>query len=444
MRVPPRFGLHLAFLVALLLRAALAWATPIPSEDGVVYLWMAERFAGGEWSLAMQEVFPPLWPLVIGAGIAATGAEGEGCFLVGQALAVLLGALVVYPAALLARRTLGGGELTAAWCMASAPLLARFGGECYSEALFVTLATLGLAASTGGRATTTGLWSALAYLTRPEGLAIAGAHGLWGPGPFRQRVWAGLFPAVAVLGRSLVRDAAGEAAHPLPVWTFNNQRDLDGLMDVPGSLLALPAAMVEGYGPLLIFAVLGMVVGVSRRRRRGIWGSVGISWLAGLVGILLFVVRRRFLVSWYANVTVFAVRGFGAVPRRARTPLLSLVVAYGVAVSFSGVTHRTKVAERNVGRWLAREVSAEVGIASDLTRVLWFAGRRPNPPTRFNSAQILERVAAPGVGYAVLHPRRPTYQPVRDALGERWVEVRLPEELAQAAARRGMVVLRRK
>src|SRR5262245_48685597 len=45
-------------------RLVIAARTPLPSEDGVNYLWMAERFAQLDARAALSEVFPPLLPLL--------------------------------------------------------------------------------------------------------------------------------------------------------------------------------------------------------------------------------------------------------------------------------------------------------------------------------------------------------------------------------------------
>ncbi|MHC5071182.1 MAG: hypothetical protein ACYTGO_11930, partial [Planctomycetota bacterium] len=54
-------------LVALgfLWRVLIAALTVVPSEDGANYLWMAERFAAGDATGALSEVFPPLMPLTL-------------------------------------------------------------------------------------------------------------------------------------------------------------------------------------------------------------------------------------------------------------------------------------------------------------------------------------------------------------------------------------------
>jgi hypothetical protein len=66
-----RSGFLLAlFAVGLAWRALVAALTPLPSEDGASYLWMAERFAAGEPAQALDEVFPPLTSLLIAGPVA--------------------------------------------------------------------------------------------------------------------------------------------------------------------------------------------------------------------------------------------------------------------------------------------------------------------------------------------------------------------------------------
>ena len=89
-------------------RLYISWRTPIPSEDGVNYLWMAERFAEAEFALGLSEVFPPLLSLLTALPIAA----GLDPFLSAQLVLCLGGTLAILP---LARATEllvpGGGAL---------------------------------------------------------------------------------------------------------------------------------------------------------------------------------------------------------------------------------------------------------------------------------------------------------------------------------------------
>ena len=50
---------------AIVWRWLLAVRTPVPSEDGVSYLWMAQRFAAGDFARGLGEVFPPGFPLLL-------------------------------------------------------------------------------------------------------------------------------------------------------------------------------------------------------------------------------------------------------------------------------------------------------------------------------------------------------------------------------------------
>ena len=79
------------FTVGALWRLLISWWTPIPTEDGANYLWMAERFAELDAAAALSEVFPPLLSMLVSVPVAL------GCdpFRSGQVLLAMAGALAV-------------------------------------------------------------------------------------------------------------------------------------------------------------------------------------------------------------------------------------------------------------------------------------------------------------------------------------------------------------
>ena len=80
-----RRSLRLMVLVAFLFRAFVSALTGVPSQDGTNYLWMAERFGAGDACAGLDEVFPPLWPLLV----APLTWLGLDTFRMGQLVAAL-------------------------------------------------------------------------------------------------------------------------------------------------------------------------------------------------------------------------------------------------------------------------------------------------------------------------------------------------------------------
>jgi 4-amino-4-deoxy-L-arabinose transferase-like glycosyltransferase len=187
-RVPrPTYGWSVAgaVLVGLALRAAIGLTDDAPTTDEVAYIASGTSLAdgGGFVRGGHPELhFPPLVPWLLGTVGRVLGDPHTAAVV----LTCLAGAAVVVPAAVLGRRLAGdiGGSVSA-WTAALAPGLATLpatrgaGSEAEYTLLIVSAATAAVAgaaapprrmlACLGGA----GLLVGLAYLTRPEGLAVA-------------------------------------------------------------------------------------------------------------------------------------------------------------------------------------------------------------------------------------------------------------------------------
>jgi hypothetical protein len=435
MRCPER-ELWAWVALAALWRVLLAALTPLPSEDGVNYLWMAERFAQGDAAGALGEVFPPLLSLLTAVPI-ALGLEPFGA---GQLVLALAGAIAVVPSVRLVEHCVPGHGRAAALFAALLPLPARFAAEIYSEPLFVLLGAAALLASVRARWVACGLLIGAAFWVRPEALLIAVAL-LLARG---RRAWpAAALALAAVALLALARGLLGAGFDPLPKLAFNQDKSIlgnDGLGAVLLAFLAnlarLPWLWIEAFALAGVLALLGLVRGPQPR--------VLLVLLAlALVLIAAFVPRRRFLVSWTFAMLPLALAGLAAVPARARTIAIALVAASSVALGLR-VTDADRGAERDVGAFLGARLGAHQTLAGDMTRVLYYAGRRPLPPRHFAAADIVAAARDPAVRFVVLGARRPAAAVVERELADAFGVLRLPEPLRAAAAARGIAVLERR
>lgn len=406
-----------------LLRAAVAWATPIPAEDGVNYLWMAERFAAGDARAALSEVFPPLLPLLAAPAVAL----GLEAFRAVQCVAILAGTLAILPLAAAAQRLAPEAWRAALWLAVTMPLPVRQAAECYTEPLYLLLAALALVSALERRWVAAGMLAGFAFWTRPEGVLLPLAFALATPR-------AGL-RLLAPCGVAVLALAAWRAQQGLGFSVSAKFEFLQAQLgrELGSNLLALPWTCVEAFYLLAPLALLG-----AFRARRQI--PAGLWWLlalhAGLV--LAYLARRRFLVSWTPVVLPLAALGLCSLRARWRTPLLWLCVVGHAALTLR-VQDADRIAERRIGEYLrGRE------LASDMTRVLYYAGQRPLPPRRFNAEELVGMAEARGVEFCVLGSHRATTPEVVARLGAAWMEEALPDALTAVAGARGILVLRRR
>lgn len=434
---PQRRAVLWLTVAAICWRVLLARRTPVPAEDGVVYLWMAQQFAAGDAAAALSEPFSPLWPALLAVPIAL----GSDPFVAGKIVGAVCGGMLVWPVALLAERVRAGAALPAAAFAATSSLLARTAVEVYTEPLFALAIALGLLAALAGRWWWLGGAAATAFLVRPEGVLLPAVFVLAAP----RRAWRALVPvAGAVVAFGAWRAACGLGFDPVPKLSFHGLRDdLAGRGDLLANLVALPTAYMEAFLAAGLLAALALWPPVSRGTGR-LWGTLLVAFLP----IVTFVVRRRFFVGWGA--AVFALAGV-AVARmrlgtRGRELLLAVACGLDLWTAWNGTIEADRIAERLVGEHLAGRLAPGETVSGDMTRVLWFAGQRALPARHFDAAALVAMAASPGVRFVVLSERsqRDVHDEVVAALGATFTRYDLPAGLRDQADRRGITVLVRR
>ncbi|MHC5211263.1 MAG: glycosyltransferase family 39 protein [Planctomycetota bacterium] len=176
----------LIVLLAVGLRV-MAWANAVQmTNDGVDFLWQAQRMLEGEFRIAFSHPYHPLFALLTTAIATLTGD------VVTAALAVSIasGVLVVVAVHGLARLALPNRP-DVAWCAALLAALHErtllLTSDITSDGLFLALFLAALAMMLAAeqsrrfrlRMLAAGTLAGLAYLTRPEGLFLAGVAAAW-------------------------------------------------------------------------------------------------------------------------------------------------------------------------------------------------------------------------------------------------------------------------
>lgn len=414
-------------------RCVLAMRTPVPSEDGASYLWMAQRFAAGDWAAGFGEVFPPGLSLLLAPWLLLGGDP----LVTAQAFTILCAAATVPPLVAIARHLAPDGALAVAWLWASGSLLARNAVEVFSEPPFLLLMALGTLAGLRGRWFLVGAAAAVAFWIRPEGLLLPAAFVL---SHRRAALWALLPAAGGVLALAAVRWLVGNGFDPLPLLGFHAQRDdLPERGRVLPNMLPVPGAWFEafGLGGLLCFGAL-------RRWRERTVQALGWQCLLQTGAILTFVVRRRFFLSAAVPVHALAATALAALQPRWRHALVAVLALGGAITALGGTIEPDRLAERDVGRWLSTQLGPGQTFVTEFARVAWYAGHRPPPPRRFASEVLVQQAHPPEVRFVVVGNRRDGFDALARGLAGDYAPLSLPDELGRLAAARGITVFARR
>lgn len=168
--------------LGLLLRLGAIRHGAVISRDGITYLDLAQAMLRGDGEALARAYYPPGFPAVVAAGVAALG-PGERSAAIASACA---SALVVPAVVLLVARLQGRVTgLLAGLVAAALPELVTIGAEVLSDGTYLallawTLVLLARHHERGGPAAGLGtaVVGGLAYLTRPEALVVLGGGAL--------------------------------------------------------------------------------------------------------------------------------------------------------------------------------------------------------------------------------------------------------------------------
>lgn len=428
--------------IVLLVAMALAWRivlavrTPVPSGDGCSYLWIARQFAGGRAALALSEVFPPGFPLLC-APLLRVGADA---WTVGSCVCLVTAALSVWPIVRIADHLRAGAGVPAAILWVASSDLARNAADVFSEPPYLLAMACGTLCGLRGRFVAVGVWSAVAFWIRPEGVVLATAFAL----AERRRASVALLPtALGVASLAVFRWWHGHGIDPLPMLAFhvNERDDLPGRGDVLTNLVQVPLRWFEAFGGVGLLPLLAVVPRLRAGR-----GAAPLAWqvVMQIGAICTFVTRQRFLLS--AAVPVFAFAGVAAAALRPRVrgAVLVALVAFELVGGWRGVTGADRVAERRVGEYLGAQLRGEERIVTDLTRILWFADRRPLWPRHFRVDELLALAAEPVTRFVALRDKHETFPELDRGLAVGWRRADLPADLDASVRQRGIAVFVRR
>lgn len=163
-------------LVAAGVRAAVWALSMVIGADGPSFLEVADRFSRGDLDGALRHDYHPLYPLLV----AAASIFGGSPEVAGEAVSFLFGVLTPIPLFFLARRFLGDAPaLAAGLLLAVHPVAARLSVDLKSDSTYtfifvcsVLYAWVAIRSQRPSAAFLAGVIGGIAYLARPEGLAV--------------------------------------------------------------------------------------------------------------------------------------------------------------------------------------------------------------------------------------------------------------------------------
>lgn len=175
--------LLLIILLGFSLRLYKALTDVSMSGDGIGYMLSAEKFASGDLAGGLDPVFPPLYPLLISLASHMTTDFDFAGRIISFFFATLAIPVSFYIGRYVFDERVG---LTAAFFAAVHHYMIRYSGEVFTEGLYYFLAAITAYAGLKAifdrdvkMAFLAGLFSSLAYLTRPEGIGFIGIITLW-------------------------------------------------------------------------------------------------------------------------------------------------------------------------------------------------------------------------------------------------------------------------
>ena len=443
--------------IAFAWRLLMSFFTAVPTRDGVNYLWMAERLAEGRAHLALSEVFPPGLPLLLAPFVwLPLDSVGLDAFRTAQVVQAVIGVASIVVIMRLTESYFGCGASCAGCMLMFATRHVQLGAEVSTEPLFALLAGLAALDALRDRYLRSGLWSGLAFWVRPEGPILALAVFLT---RFRRGGVLALVPALAAFcALGVLRWWVDLPFWPEAKWALHEARLFpDGasfvarLTHYVGNLVFLPVRWLEAFGIPGLLAVYAVLPGrreAELQSRALVYTAFGGAFAA----IASFFARWRFLLGWLPFFAVLAVAGLRRLPRSGHWPLMFLIMFSGIIMSLRSVlVQADRYGERLVATWVGEKLEPGETLVTDLTRVMYFAGRRPLTPRPFSVDEVVEKIRSPNVRFVVLdglgaadRVERNRTRRIRESLGEEWERLSFPPKLERHVKNRHLGVWRRR
>jgi hypothetical protein len=388
----------LLFALAVAMRVLGCLLRPIPSRDGVAYLWLAEQWRNGDLGALFDTVFHPLYSFAV--GLLLRLAPGLDVVVAGQIVAAGSSAIAVLPLYAVTRRLCD--ERAATWAcvmFAIGAWFVRHPAECLTEGPFHLAVLLWAALLLGERPRAFAAGSAVgaAFLLRPEGaaLALAGMLLLARRTSVRAAIAHGIGAVTVAALLPLGALATGHGFVLTPKATFNYEVGIGRAASPFGHYLHefahMPGDAWEGLGYVVFPLMLGGIVWRWRQGHRldlREWALL----LPFLLQCAVFPLLRsnlRFVSGFGVLLLPFAGLAFAALLQRVRWRwLLVLVLVASEAKLWLGHP-ADRTIERGLGRWLASQMAAADTLASDMPRLWFFAGRRPPPPREILAGDLI-------------------------------------------------------
>ena len=445
------------FLFSLFIRLFVSFRTLLPSVDGVIYLHMASSFARGHWKEALARVFHPLYPLSF-SPLLWLGMEP---FDAARLVSSLFGALFTLVVFVTLKR-MGFSKWVCVFgaAMTVTPVFpVKYVGDGYSEPLFMFLAGISLCYATRAAGNGTrdnrksvfisGLFSGLAFATRPEGGALV--LGLVFFMPTKAVFLAAA--AIPALPYFLSRVLLSSSSLPSPLISFmlyfgpfGEPSLLSGAIRFLLHLSRIFILGFETFEPLKwILVLVGTFVLAVRRKRTG--PGVYRIFLAVLglacVGMACFEVKRRYLADWAIIFAVLSAYPLEMALRKPGVLRFSIIAAFLVTagidiVRLYPIRREDKVPEKVVGSWIKGKLEESMELLTDFPRIAYYAGKPPPPPRVPTAKEFEERCRAENVVLVILGRGRKLineFKPPRP-----WKVLHPPGEIGKAASRRGIVI----
>lgn len=242
-----KLQIPLLLVIAFIVRLYAAFHTPVIAKDSIIYMQNAIHISSGEFVKGL-EGYPPVYSILIAISYRLIG----NVEYAGQAVSVLMGTLALLPFYGLTKEIFGRQiALWGAIFFAFHPFLIQHGGEVISESTYIFFFVSALYMAWKALKhedliyfLSFGFLTALAYLTRPEGIGLFVGFIIWLPIHFwlhRKK------PSLLFFGRVLcvflpflflgtlylyqVRQITGE-------WRFNAKRDMIADSGLKGAINA--------------------------------------------------------------------------------------------------------------------------------------------------------------------------------------------------------------